>query len=122
MKRQRNLQALKRLFRFFQVKFITFKRQDHGISWGSIKLLNEMLPLRVTSLLVSLILEYGPNQIASVMKDSVHHPKSGRELVRVAKTSLVTISLLELELTTQIPLGTRRVTELIRHPQQPETM
>lgn len=32
------------------------------------------------------------------------------------------LSLLELELTTQIPLGTWRVTELIRHPQQPEKM
>ncbi|KAK8544377.1 hypothetical protein V6N13_056159 [Hibiscus sabdariffa] len=52
MKRQRNLQALKEWFRIFQLRFITFKQQDHGISWDSIKLLNAMLLPRAMSLLV----------------------------------------------------------------------
>ncbi|KAG4132074.1 hypothetical protein ERO13_D08G009500v2 [Gossypium hirsutum] len=40
-----------------------------------------MLPLRAMSLLVSLIPESGPSRTASATKASVHHPKSGRELV-----------------------------------------
>ncbi|TYH56230.1 hypothetical protein ES332_D08G002800v1 [Gossypium tomentosum] len=81
MKRQRNFQAQKERFWFFQVKFISFIQQDHGISWDSIKLLKVMLPLRTMSLLVSLIPESGPSRTASATKASVHHPKSGRELV-----------------------------------------
>ncbi|MBA0787327.1 hypothetical protein Gotri_027564 [Gossypium trilobum] len=86
MKRQRNFQAQKERFWFFQVKFISFIQQDHGISWDSVKLLKVMLPLRAKSLLVSLIPESGPSRTASATKASVHHPKSGRKLVRLAKT------------------------------------